>query len=240
MIVCIGNGEEDGGDFQGMEGNFANRCSIFNVVPNIDAWKNWAYSNDVNYLVLAYISWRPSDLHTFNPDKEEELLFASPRSWKAVSDILNKHPYDENNFLLNARIVSNLGRLVGNHFIAFCKYKKEVIEPSDILIGKDIKNVDSSMEVLFMTMQGVIKLMVDHIKLDVSNRGEIAADTITKCANGIKWILGLDSMEHRVMGIKDFAANDKGIITKLMLSKEFSSKCPELKEFAKENAAVFR
>lgn len=53
MVVCLGNGEEDGGDFQGMEGNFANRCSIFNVSPNLDAWKDWAYKTGINYLVLA-------------------------------------------------------------------------------------------------------------------------------------------------------------------------------------------
>lgn len=92
LIVCLGNGEDDGGDFQGMEANFINRCSVFNVIPDVDTWKAWALQNNVNYLVTAYVSWRPSDLHTFNPDSETDVIFASPRSWKAVSDILNAHP----------------------------------------------------------------------------------------------------------------------------------------------------
>ena len=240
MIVCLGNGEEDGGDFQGMEGNFANRCSIFNVVPNIDAWKEWAYDKGVNYLVLGYVSWRPSDLHTYNPDNENEMLFASPRSWKAVSDILNVHPYDKDDYLTNARILSNLGTLVGNHFLSFCKYKESAVDPSDILAGKQVKDLSGSLEVLFMTMQGVIKLMSDAIRLDKNNTGVITTDTVKKCANGVKWILGLRSMEHRVMGIKDFAANDRQSVTQMILSPEFTKYCPELLTFAQNNSGIFR
>ena len=59
MIICLGNGEEDGGDYQGMEGNFANRCSVFNVIPNVESWKLWAMKNGINELVTAYVSWRP-------------------------------------------------------------------------------------------------------------------------------------------------------------------------------------
>lgn len=240
MIVCLGNGEEDGGDYQGMEGNFANRCSIFNVVANLDAWKEWAYNNDVNYLVTAYVSWRPSDLHTYNSDNETELLFASPRSWKAVSDILNIYGYDKDNYILNARILSNLGILVGNHFTAFCKYKETAVEPSDILAGREVKELSGSLEVLFMTMQGVIKLMADDIKKDKTNNGVITSETIKKCANGVRWILGLKSMEHRVMGIKDFAAHDRQAITQMILSPEFSKQCPELMSFAQTNVAIFK
>ena len=105
LIVCLGNGEEDGGDFEGMEGNFANRCSMYNVAPNAEAWKRWAFNNNVNYLVTAYISWRPGDLHTYNPESETDMLFASPRSWKAVSDILNVHPFNKDDTLNNIRIV---------------------------------------------------------------------------------------------------------------------------------------
>lgn len=239
MIVCLGNGEEDGGDFQGMEGNFVNRCSVFNVVPNLDAWKMWAYNHGVNYMVLGYVSWMPSHLHTYDPNSETDMLFASPRSWNAVSDILNAHPFDEKDIINQLRVIANLGSLVGNQFIAFCKYKDSAVEPSDILSGKQVKEI-TSQEVLFMTMQGVVKLMIDTIKYDEANFGRITQETFVKCANGFKWILGLRAMEHRVMGIKNFASADISYSVKFLLNPVFRKMCPELEKFSSENRVVFK
>lgn len=238
LIVCLGNGEEDGGDFQGMEGNFANRCSVFNVVPNLDAWKSWAYRSGVNYLVTAYVSWRPSDLHTYNPDNEE-MLFASPRSWNAVSDILNKHSFDKDDTLTQMRILANLGTRVGNQFISFCKLKDKAIEPSDIVAGRPVGRINEQ-EVLFLTIQGVIKLMHDAIDIDRTNNGGLLSiDTCTKCANGIKWMLTLDSVEHQVMALKDFVKSDRMAVTKMILNKDFMAMCPELSEFMQKNRVIF-
>ena len=239
MIVCLGNGEEDGGDFQGMEGNFANRCSIFNVSPNLDAWKDWAYNVGVNYMVLAYVSWKPGDLHTYDPNNETEMLFASPRSWKAVSDILNIYGFNKDDEITNLRIISNVGSRVGNQFISFCKYKDAAVEPADILAGKKVPEI-TEMEVLFMTMQGVIKLMVDAIKTDKQNQGRLTENTFKKCANGIKWMIGLKSVEHQVMAIKDFVANDREVVTQMFLNPSFNKMCPELITFARQNNNIFR
>lgn len=238
IIVCLGNGEDDGGDFQGMEGNFANRCAIFNVSPNLDAWKEWAYQSGVNYLVLAYVSWRPSDLHTYNPESETEMLFASPRSWKAVSDILNMHPYNKNDTINNIRIIANVGSRVGNQFTAFCKYKESAVEPSDILAGKKVP-VITEMEVLFMTMQGVIKLMADSLKYDRANKGTLSAETLQKCSHGIQWMLGLTSIEHQVMALKDFVTNDRETVTQMFLNPQFNQMCPGLIQFAQHNKCIF-
>lgn len=239
MIVCLGNGEEDGGDFQGMEGNFANRCSIFNVAPNLDAWKDWAYRSGVNYLVLGYVSWRPSDLHTYDPNNETEMLFASPRSWKAVSDVLNSKGFNKDDELTNLRIISNVGSRVGNQFISFCRYKDSAVEPSDIIAGRNVPKI-TEMEVLFMTMQGVIKLMADAIKTDKQNSGKLSTKTMQSCANGIRWMIGLNTVEHQVMGIKDFVANDRETITQMFLNNEFCKMCPELMKFASVNKGIFR
>lgn len=239
MIVCLGNGEEDGGDFQGMEGNFANRCSIFNVSPNLDAWKDWAYKSGVNYLVLGYVSWKPGDLHTYDPNNETEMLFASPRSWEAVSNILNIHGFNKDDDINNLRIISNVGSRVGNQFISFCKYKDAAVEPSDILDGKRVPEI-LEMEILFMTMQGVIKLMSDAVKIDKTNRGELTQQTLQKCANGLKWMMGLKSIEHQVMAVKDFVKNDRETITQMFLNPTFNQMCPELMSFAKQNRGIFR
>ena len=238
MIICLGNGEEDGGDYNGMEGNFANRCSVFNVVPNVEAWKIWAFNHGINELVTAYVSFKPQDLHSYNPESETELLFASPRSWKAVSDILNTYGYNENDSLLVARIVSNVGLRVGQQFLAFCKFREQAVDPKTIVVNGAMPKLNNQ-EIIYITIQSVIKLIIDKINADKERYNGIMDDTIVWTANGIKWILSLRK-EYAVMGYQDLVRYDKQIILKIAFSQRFREICPELIEFAKENADIFR
>lgn len=239
LVVCLGNGEDDGGDYAGMEGNFANRCSVYNVVPNVEAWKLWAMKNGINELVTAYVSFKPEDLHSYNPESETELLFSSPRSWTAVSNIINSNGYDENNRINITRIIANVGQRVGDQFVAFCKYRSETVDPMTIV--KDGKRPQvRQQEVLFILMQSVIKIVGDQIKEDISKLHGIQQQTLQYTANALKWILSLDKPEHKVMGFKDLIAYDEGVMRRLMISSELNAICPEIIKFATENEEIFR
>lgn len=238
LIVCLGNGEEDGGDYQGMEGNFANRCSVYEVVPNLEAFKIWAFKNGVHPLVSGYVSFKPQDLHSYNPESETDLLFASPRSWAAVSDILNKHNFDENNKVLAARIVGNLGQNVGYSFLAFCKYSNQTVDPMLILNGKQ-SPVINTLEVVNITVQSIIKILGDKIKEEVYQMNGISEQTVIWLANGLKWILSLKK-ELAVMGFKDLISYDMNIIPRLVMNANVQRACPELIKFATENAEIFK
>lgn len=238
MIVCLGNGEEDGGDYQGMEGNFANRCSVFNVIPDVDAWKKWALSNGVNELVTSYVSWKPADLHSYNPDSETEMIFSSPRSWTAVSNILNLYGYNENDKILQSRILANIGSRVGQQFIAFCKFKKDTVDPKTIVANGDMPKIESQ-EILYITIASVIKIIGDSIKNDyITTGGSVTERSIDYMANGLRWILSLKK-EYAVMGFKDLVAYDEQLIPKLIISSELKQKCPEILNFAITNKAIF-
>lgn len=240
LIVCLGNGEDDGGDFQGMEGNFANRCSVYEVTYDLAAWKEWGYKAGINALVLAYVTWSPKDLHTYDPDKENEILFASPRSWKAVSDILNIYGFSEDVPNLALRINGNLGTYVGNRFYAFCKFKESNINPGDVLLG-NVTRTPEKLEVLFITIQGVIKLLRDCIEKDLRCSGGLTKQTILYISNSIKWFLRLNKLEYQISAIKDLIAVNKQEMVKLMTQNaEFKALCPELLQFAGENREVFR
>lgn len=241
LVVCLGNGEDDGGDFQGMEGNFANRCSVFNVVPNVDAWKNWAFNNGVNPLVTGYISFKPSDLHSYNPESETEILFASPRSWTAVSNILNTHEYNDKDTILHSRIIANLGQRVGQQFIAFCKFKDKTVEPMDILEKGETPEIDNT-EILYITIQSVVKIMGDNIVNDYETTKEFSEKTLDMVANGLRWLFGL-KVEYAAMGFKDLVAygsKHENAVQRIVMSPELNEKCPELKKFAHDNIEVFK
>lgn len=238
LVVCLGNGEEDGGDYQGMEGNFANRCSVFNVVPNLESWKNWAMKHNINELVTAYVTFKPQDLHSYNPDSETDLLFASPRSWKAVSDILNKHKYNSEDKLLITMLQANLGQKVGQTFIAFCKFKNKTVNPMDILKGDSFPNIKEQ-EILIITIQSVIKLIGDRILDEVNKTNSISEQNLKYLANGLKWILSINRKEYAVMGFKDLVKYDEIIMKKVILSPELNKICPDILKFAKEQKVIF-
>lgn len=238
LIVCLGNGEEDGGDYQGMEGNFANRCSVFNIVPNLDAWKSWAIRKNVNPLVIAYVTFKPNDLHSYNPEAENEILFASPRSWKAISDILNVTEFDSNNMILTSRIIANIGQRVGYSFISFCKYKNSAIDPERIVKNGENPQINSY-EVINITVQSVIKIISDKINLDVSNGNAIQPDTITWIANALRWLMSLKT-EFAVMGIRDLVRSNPSVIRTIMLHPSLHNQCPEIIDFATKNEIIFK
>lgn len=241
FMVCLGNGEEDGGQFEGMEGNFANRCSVFNVVASIESWKKWAYRENVNDLIIAYINWKPSDLHTFNPYKEDEFLFASPRSWKAVSDIINVFGCDENDRLTQAQICSNLGLLVGGYFMSFCQLKDKAINIDDILNGYEVTLPKDGSEILYITLQSLVKAMQVLVQSDLDENKTISPETIDSCVNGFNFIMTkIEKLEVQVMAIRDFIEMNKSSAVELIVNdRNFVSKCPKLLEFAKENKVVF-
>ena len=238
LVVCLGNGEEDGGDYQGMEGNFANRCSVYNVVPNLESWKKWAMKHNINELVTAYVTFKPQDLHSYNPDSETELLFASPRSWKAVSDLLNKHEYSSEDKLLITMLQANLGQRVGQTFISFCKFKNKTVDPMDILRGKPIGDI-TQQEILIITIQSVIKLVGDRVLDEVTKTNSISEQTLKYLANGLKWILSINRKEYAVMGFKDLVKYDEVIMKRVILAPELNKLCPDVLKFAKEQKVIF-
>lgn len=238
MIVCLGNGEEDGGDYQGMEGNFVNRCSVFNVVPDVEAWKVWAHNHNVNPLVTGYVSWKPADLHSYNPDSETEIAFASPRSWTAVSNILNVNEFSVDDTVMCSRIQSNLGTRVGQQFIAFCKFKDKTVDPNRIICNGE-KPVIEQQEVLYITISSVVKIVGDQIMRDIKTSGGVQQTTINALANALNWILGLRK-EYAVMGFKDLVGYEPNTMRAVILTPQLFTACPLITKFAQENESIFK
>lgn len=238
MIVCLGNGEEDGGDYQGMEGNFVNRCSVFNVVPDVEAWKMWAHNHNVNPLVTGYVSWKPADLHSYNPDSETEIAFASPRSWTAVSNILNVNEFSVDDTVMCSRIQSNLGTRVGQQFIAFCKFKDKTVDPNRIICNGE-KPVIEQQEVLYITISSVVKIVGDQIMRDIKASGGVQQTTINALANALNWILGLRK-EYAVMGFKDLVGYEPNTMRAVILTPQLFTACPMITKFAQENESIFK
>lgn len=239
LVVCLGNGEEDGGDFEGMEGNFANRCSLYRVMAETEAWKDWAVAHGVNPLVIGYINFNQADLHTFDPDNDDNVLFASPRSWKAVSDILNSDGNTMSDRLTYLRVIGNVGMQVGSRFKAFCTYKDKAIDTMDIL-ENGVEYIPENTEIANITISSVVHAIQSDIERDVNAHVQTYSDdTMKHVANALNWFCKLKA-EWAIMAIKDFRRWNTEIVTQLLLNKNTQNMAPEFSAFIHKNSAIFK
>lgn len=253
MVVCLGNGEEDGGDFEGMEGNFVNRCSLYNVLPNDKVWVRWAVNHDVNPMVTAYIQWKPADLHTYKDNGDyDDMLFASPRSWTAVSKILNKHPDELDDRIVSSRILGNLGCAIGNQFLAFAKFKDKTVPPEDILeakpgavdrLNKNIKD-NPGKEIILLTINEIVKIISNEVDAEATDperhtgrEVNFSDKTIKRVANAMRWFVTINTLEMQLLAITQFRDSCKNSRL-LMLNKKFMTECPEIRQLAARNSNV--
>ena len=63
------------------------------------------------------------------------MVFATPRSWVRVSDILH-FDSDVNNPVIRYKIIGNVGEVEGNQFVEYCKKQSKVVTADDFMSGK--------------------------------------------------------------------------------------------------------
>ena len=93
-IFAAGNRQGDRGVTYAMPAPLANRFSHFDVEVHLDDWVAWAYANDIDERVIAFLRFRPELLFDFDP-AHNPVAFPSPRSWEFAHRALQKfgdHP----------------------------------------------------------------------------------------------------------------------------------------------------
>lgn len=91
-IMAASNREGDGGGVGRMISALANRFVHINVEPDLDDWCKWAVGADVDPVVIAFLRFKPDQLHAF--DKQAH-SFPTPRSWEMVSDLVKLDDGDQ-------------------------------------------------------------------------------------------------------------------------------------------------
>lgn len=197
MIVCLGNGEADGGDFNGIESAFGARCECYRVNSTLKDYLRYANQHNGNPLVSAFLEWMPQCLHTYDPDKdgtEECLGFACNRAWTRVSDILNRKGITFTSGDISEadkiRIQGTVGTRDGLLFLPFVDYKREIVSVMDIANGKNVQPPKRP-ETLYLTVQSIKDLMCEIINnsgYDGDDR-TLSNQTMTQIANCLLWFI---------------------------------------------------
>jgi len=99
-IFAAGNRQGDRGVTYSMPAPLANRFSHFEVETHLDDWVAWAYANQIDERVIAFLRFRPELLFDFDP-AHNPVAFPSPRSWEFAHRAVQKF-LDQPDLLLGA------------------------------------------------------------------------------------------------------------------------------------------
>ena len=134
FVIALGNREDDDGVYIQLAGPLADRFEIHYIEPDFPGWKNdFAIPHGIHRMVIDYLTFKPTALHSQKAE-EGKMVFATPRSWERVSDILK---FDDNiyNPVIQHKIIGNVGEIEGPQFIEYCKKHAEAVGPEEFLRG---------------------------------------------------------------------------------------------------------
>lgn len=146
--VAMGNRDDDRGVAFKMPTPLLNRFDHLEQQENFRDWQTWAVSADVTPDVVGFLSAFENRMFDFNPGSGAR-GFATPRSWKNMSDLLTseaKQAVPMTDTQLMASIYGFVGDAAGAEFFEFRKIAANLPSPTDVLTGrvttlnKDSKN----------------------------------------------------------------------------------------------------
>lgn len=183
-VVALGNGESDGGVFEGMEGAFLTRCTACRYEADAESWIGWAMNHGINGSVLAYIKNAPDRIYMVPPGAEVDgRLFPCPRTWEKLSVKLNAMEeftgkiLSQDDVMIYAGI--NIGQTLAVEFSAFYAYNMDTVNPADILDGKisikdaiaRISKPGTKQEVILLSISRLAQLYAKRIQQETERLG---------------------------------------------------------------------
>jgi hypothetical protein len=158
---AAGNRIEDGANVYDMPMPLNNRMVHFDFcVPSVEDWvEDFAVPNDIDHRVIAFLSFDRSNLFKYNPDSNEDVkAFATPRSWKYVSDLIKG--------VSDSSMVSKLsglaiGEALGAEFSAFIDLSIEYDIPK--IFKTRILEIPTEISMLYSLTSGLVSYYKDGI-----------------------------------------------------------------------------
>ncbi|SCX79404.1 AAA domain (dynein-related subfamily) [Lachnospiraceae bacterium XBB2008] len=196
FVIALGNREEDDGVYVQMAGPLADRFEIHNIEVDFDCWKNgYALDHGIHPYVIKYLTYKPSSLHT-QTSGTDEMVFATPRSWERVSDILNLDS-DVKKDVIRNKIIGNIGAMEAKGFITFCQSKNAYITVDDVLRGCMGPSVSEQAVTLINALTDTVKFIKGYKELS-----DMKASQREQLNKVIAGIFRFPNNEHKMLGVR--------------------------------------
>ncbi len=225
FVIALGNREDDDGVYIHLAGPLADRFEIHYIESDFESWKyDFAIKNGIHPYVINYLTFKPSDLHTQDPDSGN-MVFATPRSWERVSDILNID-CDVNKAVIRNKIIGNIGVAAGTQFVEFCKKQKPVVSLQDLLDGR-AKAPDLPEELALL----VDRMVLEADFLQQTDQSAITDSQREHLERVIEALLRLPQAEYTILGLKKLLEMNRETVKRVFAGMD----SPALRAFIKRN-----
>lgn len=159
-MIAASNRIEDRASTQRVPTHIANRFDHATMEVDAQEWVSWAKTGGIDPRVIAFIKYRPTLLHVFDP-ASKEVAFASNRSWEFLSDKLKdleqvgdlakmEHAEKAENF------AGNVGIAQGTEFAGFLAILHQLIDIDSILLSPDKAGVPQDPSVLYALVYALL------------------------------------------------------------------------------------
>lgn len=205
IVIAAGNRTTDKSVAFKMPKALANRLMHIEVEGSFESWKKWAINSGVNAKVVGFLSFRQSYLMGFDSGNDD-IAFATPRSWEMVSNILNG--IDDNIDNVYPLIAGLVGTGVAIEFRTWSKIYSELPSIEDIFAGKmpDMPKNTDALYALTASMTAYAR----------NNR-----DDMNQIANSIRYAEKMPP-DFSVVLLKDYMYIEEGYKERLLSVPEFS------------------
>lgn len=144
-IVAAGNRDKDRAVTHRMPSALANRMVHLDFAISLDDWLFWAQGAGIRPEICAFLRFRPSLLHDFDPQSGAK-AFASPRSWEFASHILDSGP----NPLLELELYQGtIGPVAAAELVGFLRIWRELPTVEAILANPAAADVPDEPAAVF-------------------------------------------------------------------------------------------
>ncbi len=221
-VLATGNLPDENAFSQPLSHALMNRCFIYRTTAAFDPWMKWAVENNVNPLVVGFLSRNSQHLLT-KAAKEDETayLHGTPRSWTNAASALDKAKDGSVEF--QERLVAGfVGTGLSNLFRVYLDHHRHIQPAIDALVnhGKhpdsgDLQSMDrlfvfgiASASAIMLSAQRVDakKLEPKELKRIVNNVMGWMKDIPSEYAIGaLKSVLTMDVIsKHELMKVTPF------------------------------------
>jgi len=204
IVIAAGNRVTDKSVAFKMPKALANRMLHIEVESSFSSWKEWAIGKGINAKVLGFLSFRRDRLFGFDPSNDD-LAFATPRSWEMVSNLLNSA--GDNVDKLYPLIAGLIGSGVAIEFRTWAKVYDRLPDIEDIFKGKPV-DIPKDSDVLYALCSAMLVYARAH------------KDDMNLIANSIAYA---DRMppDFSAVVLKDYMYIEKDYRFKLMRVPQF-------------------
>ncbi len=205
IVIAAGNRTTDKSVAFKMPKALANRLMHIEVEGSFKSWKQWAIQSGINAKVVGFLSFRRERLMSFD-SSNDDLAFATPRSWEMVSNILNYVESDVDKvYSLVAGIVGCGAAL---EFRTWSKVYNELPDIEEIFDGKQPK-IPTRTDAMYALCSSMTAYAREH------------KDDIHRIANSIRYAQRL-SPDFSTVLLKAYMYIEKDYRRKLLNIPEFS------------------